>query len=194
MKISEMTPLEWMVFLFSVGAYFPLIGGVFKNRVDKSQAATTWALYTVLDVILTIVTFIKGGNFLFPLGLSVGSFVITIILIYKRKTYWCMIETLVTALVIICIIFWILGGPTTAIFFGILSQTIVGLYLIYNTIKNPVVEYNLIGYSLFLIASVLALFNAKSYGIEEIGYAIAETLLSVIIIIPLLKKWWKDNN
>ena len=193
MKISEMSPLEWLVLLFSIGAYFPLIRGVFKNKMDKSQVATTWALYTVLDVILAIVTFIKGGNFLFPLGFSVGSFILTIILIYQRKIYWCIIETLVTGLVIVCIVFWLVGGATTTIFFGVLSQTIVGLYLIYNTIKNPVVEYNLIGYFLFLTASVLTLLNADSSGIEEIGYAIAETLLSVIIIIPLLKKWWSKN-
>lgn len=132
------------------------------------------------------------GNWILLFGFSVGSLIMTIVLFYQKRNAWKLFENIVTILVLACILAWLVCGPILAIIFGILSEVIVGVYLIIKTWRNPSVSYNLNGYSLFLVASILALLNAKSSEIEEVGYASAEIILTVLTIIPLVKKRMKE--
>jgi hypothetical protein len=190
MEILKMSPLEWLIFWLSIGAYGPLVIGVIKEKNDKSQVATTWILYFLLDTITMFSTLKEGGNFVLLFGFSVGSFIMAIILLYQGRIYWGILESVTITLVFICIIVWNIFGAMMTIVSGILSEIVVGIYLIIKTYKNPRIKYNLNGYIMFLIVSILALHNAKSSNVKEIGYALAEIILSVITLIPLIKKWW----
>ena len=85
------------------------------------------------------------------------------------------------------------SGHHLALIFEISSETIVGIYLIIKTFKNPMVKYNLLGYILFLIVSIITVMSAKDFSLEQIGYPFCETLLCIGTIIPLLKKWWEER-
>lgn len=180
-------------FIITICAYVPLVIGVWRNRNNHGQTATTWLLYTFLDGILSVTMFIENGNYQMPLGFTFGSIIMTIILIYQGKVDWSIIETIITFLVLICVALWVFGGPMLTIIFGIFSQSIVGLYLIYRTFLKPEIKYNLISYLLFLASAIYSLLIAENSDIEEIGYAITEIFLSIFTIYPLIRKCVKEN-
>ena len=192
--IFTMSPLEWIIFWFSIGAYGPLVLGAVKEKEDKSQVFTTWFLYFLLDINTMFSSNRLGSSsdkILF--GFTIGSFVMMSILFFQKRIAWTWLETSVTLLVLICLVAWHYSSHLV-LRLGILSECIVGIYLIIKTFKNPVVKYNLTGYILFLITSILAMINAKDWSIEEMGYPLSEAILCIVTILPLLIKWWKYNK
>ena len=191
--VLRMTPIDWLIFLIAIAAHAPLIIGIIKKRDDTSQTFTTWGLYFLLDVINMFSTMEKNGSYVILFGFSVGSFLMSAILFYQKRINWTRLETVITFLVFLCIGAWYVSGPYWTIIFGIASETIVGIYLIIKTYRNPDYKYNLSGYMMFFIVSTLTMVTAKDLSIPQIGYAFTETILNIIIIIPLAKKWWIER-
>jgi len=137
--------------------------------------------------------YIKDGNPIMLFGFSIGSFLMAIILfLQRRKIRWTKVEISTITLFIICISIFVFGNAYYALIFGIISECIVGIYLIIETFKYPKVKYNLIGYFMFLIVSILSTINATDWSVEEMGYPLCEAILSIITIIPLLIKWKQE--
>lgn len=152
-------------------------------------------MYFLLDVI-TFFSYInteKDSGFIILLGFSVGSFIMAIILFYQRRFIWTKLESIVSILIIGCIILFKTTSPYWALLFGIVSESIVGIYLIIQTWKRPKVRYNFTAYLFFLIVSILAIFDAEDWSIPKVGYPISETILNIIVLIPLILKWRKKR-
>ncbi len=173
----------------------PLVLGTIRQKNDKSQTFVTWVLYFLLDVItfFSALETEKDSSFIILLGFSVGSFIMSIILFYQKRIKWTKLETLIICLVIICIIMFKTSGPYWALIFGIISECVVGIYLIIKTWQRPKVKYNFTAYIIFLIVSILATINAKDWTIPSVGYPVCETILNIIILIPLIIKWRKKK-
>ena len=125
-------------------------------------------------------------------GFAIGSLIMSLILFYQRRfARFSWVEVITLILIIVCLIIWQIKGPYWALASGIASESIVGIYLIIRTFRDPVVEYNLSGYLGFLIVSILTILTAKEFGLATVGFAISETILNIIILIPLLRKWNK---
>jgi len=186
--ILKMSILGWIIFWLTIGAYTSLIIGAVRDRNDKSQVFTTWFLYFILDILTMFFTVEEDGNFPLLFGFSIGSFIMAFILFYQARFKWKTLETILTIFISICILIRYYYGSHYGIIAGILSEIGVGLYLIYRTYKDPRIKYNLTAYILFLIASILSMLNAKDFSIEEFLYSFVETILSIVIIIPLVKK------
>lgn len=189
-----MLPIDWLIFWLSIVAYVPLIIGTLKNKFDKSQVFTTWFLYFFLDIITMFSSNKLDGSYVILFGFAVGSFVMALILLSQRRIGWSLLESIITILIIFCIIAWYYSGPYWALIFGIGSESIVGIYLIIKTFINPTVKYNLLAYIIFLIVSIIALFNGKDWSLEQVGFPLCETILNTIIVIPLFKKKWEERN
>jgi len=172
--------------------------GVIKTKNDNSQTALTWFLYFLLDTITMFSTIEAtpedGGGFPILFGSAVGSFIMFIIILYQKKIIWTWLETVITSLIIFCIVAWIIKGPYEAVAMGIISEIIVSIYLIIKTYRYPVFKYNLIGYILFLLASITTTLNAPDWSLTQIGYASSEIVLTTIIIIPLLIQFIKEKT
>jgi|GEM_PF-1378199 len=185
----------WFIFIFSIIPYTPIIIGVIKKTEDKSHTFLTWFLYLVLDVI----TMFSGKNVRINMdpmvfGFAVGSLIMASILIYqKRYAKWKTVEITTVILIIICITIWKTMGSYYALISSILAEVFVGVYLIIQTFKYPKTEYNLIGYIGFFIISILSVFSTKAWIIQEVGFALSETILTFVILIPLIRKWWVEN-
>jgi hypothetical protein len=192
--IFKMTPMDWPIFWLSILAYVPLIFGTIKDRTDKSQVFTTWALYFLLDLITMFSSVVKDGSFAILFGFSVGSLIMATILFTQRRFAWTWLETVIIILVVLCIVSWKLKGPGHAIVAGILSECFVGIYLIIKTWKNPRIKYNLIGYTIFFIVSILSMVHAKDWSIPQMGYPFCETILCFFTILPLIRKKWKEEK
>ena len=190
-----MTLVGWVIFVFSLIPFAPLIIGLIKQK-DQSQTFLTWILYLILDCI-TMFSNIKVGphGYVMLFGFAVGSLIMSAILFYqKRFARWSLVETITLLLITICLIIWKLGGSYWALTSGIASETIVGLYLMRRTFRDPVVRYNMSGYSLFLLVSVITLLTAQEWTISEVGFALPETILNSIILIPLIIKRRKEKR
>ncbi len=88
MEVTLMTPRDWITFWLAVGAYGPLIVGAIKEKMDKSQVFTTWFLYLLLDVITMKSSSKIDGNYIILFGFAVGSFIMSIILLYQGRVGW----------------------------------------------------------------------------------------------------------
>ncbi len=169
----------------------PLVLGTFRQKNDRSQTFVTWILYFSLDIItfFSAIETEKDSSFVILFGFSVGSFIMSLILFYQKKIKWTKLETVIISLVIICIYLFKSSGPYWALIFGIISESIIGVYLIIQTWQRPKVKYNFTAYIIFLIVSILATINAEDWSIPKVGYPLCETILNIIIIMPLIKKW-----
>jgi len=176
--------------------YTPLIIGLIKDAEDKSHTFLTWFLYLTLDCI-TMFSGEKVRIDMDPMvfGFAIGSLIMSSILFYQKRFVKCtIIEFTTIILIIICVVVWKLAGSYFALIASITSESIVGIYLIIETYKYPKVKYNLAGYIGFIIISIISVILTKSWSITEVGFALCETILSFIILIPLSKKWWKEKT
>lgn len=177
--------------MFAIIPYTPIIVGVIKDTTDKSHTFFTWFLYLTLDCI----TLFSGGKVRINMdpmvfGFAIGSLVMASVLFYQKRFAKCSkIEIVTMILIVICIIVWNLSGPFLALVSSISSEIIIGLYLIIQTFKYPKVKYNLTGYVGFFIVSMISLIFAKAFTIEEVGFAFSETILNILILLPLIKRW-----
>lgn len=129
-------------------------------------------------------------------GFVVSSFVLTLVLFYqKRFGKFTWLEITIISLITICLTIWIVSGsPFLAFISSLTSEIIIGIYLIIKTYKYPQVEYNLLGYTGYFIVSIISVLNTRAWTIAEVGFAVSETILSFLILIPLLKKWWEEKS
>jgi len=192
--ILKMSLIGWLIFWLSIVAHVPLVIGAFKNKLDKSQVFPTWFLYFFLDMITMFSSNKLDGSYVILFGFAVGSFVMALILLSQGRIGWSRLENVVTILIIFCIIAWYYSGPYWALIFGIGSESIVGIYLIIKTFINPTVKYNLPAYIIFLIVSIIALFDGKDWSLEQVGFPLCETILNIVIIIPLFRKIWINKG
>ncbi len=128
-------------------------------------------------------------------GFATGSLIMSSILLYqKRYAKFELIEVITLILILICISVWIFFGSYVALIASILSETAVGIYLIIQTYLYPKVKYNLTGYIGFIVVSIISVIFTKAWSIAEVGFAFSEMILSFLILIPLIKKWWEENS
>jgi len=167
--------------------------------------ALTWFLYSSLDTILFFAIInvfmkelnheVKGYQVLF--GSAICSFLMFIILLYQKRSVIKLLEKIMIPLIVTCAAIWWIKGPYEAVIWGIISESIVGTYLIVKTFEKPVIKYNLTGYSLFLLANIVALIDAgnwKEWTIENVGYSLSEVFITSLTIAPLIYKWWKERK
>lgn len=182
----------WLIFVLAIIPHVPLLFGLFYQR-DDSHTFFTWILYLILDCI-TMFSGIKERINMDPMvfGFAVGSLIMASILLYqKRFVSWTKVEMTAITLITICVVVWLSFGSFLALMASILSEAIVGTYLIIQTYKHPKVKFNLTGYTGFFIVSITSILSTKNWNPEEVGFAVSESILNFIILIPLIKKWWK---
>lgn len=184
-----------MIFIWSIIPYAPLYVGAINNPKDRSHNFLVWSLYLILDSVTFFTGAMEREN---PdpmvLGFGVGSLVMASIMFYqKRFLNFGKAEMIATFLTLIGITLWILSGPHYAFMFSIFSEIIVGGYLIYRTFKRPTLDYNFISYFGFLVVSSFSIITTTEWTISEVGYAISESTLNIIILIPLFPLFIKNR-
>lgn len=138
----------------------------------------------------------KEGSEGFPilLGSAAGSLVMCIVLLCKKKSYWGTLEIITAVLFVICVGAFVFKGPNESVKLGVLSESVVGIYLIVKTKKCPVYKYNLVGYILFWLASVLTTISAQEWSWANVGYSLSEIFITGLTIVPLLVQLRKDKK
>jgi tellurite resistance protein TehA-like permease len=146
---------------------------------------------------------VKSGGYQILLASAIISFFMFVALLINKRRHWKEIKRDrkvffgsigMISLIVISITIWIIEGPHTAIVWGIISESLVGFFLLLKTIYSPVVRYNLLGYIIFLIACILAMFETPDWNFYEKGYPASEIILTSLTIIHLIKKWKRGRK
>jgi hypothetical protein len=166
-------------------AYIPLIVGILKDTAKQSFAA--FFLWTLLDAIATITTFLADGNYGLPLSNVVGSSAMVVLLIVKRQMSWSWIENMTAMLVFICLAVWYTAGEEAGIIASSLAVLMASIPQMAETYKTPQ-RTPVFPYLIFLTANILSFIAGQSWTIEERFYAGCSIFLCVVIIALAARK------
>jgi hypothetical protein len=166
-------------------AFFLLILKLFRTTTEQSFAA--FLLWALLDIIATITTIIKGGNYWLALSNAVGSLIITFILIAKRQVSWTWVESMTTVLVVICLALWYTLGEQAGIVASSLANLIAAIPQIVDTYKRPQ-NTPALPYAVFFIGNIVSLMAGASWSIEERFYQCTSVVLTTAILALAMRK------
>ena len=146
------------------------------------QNFATWILWAALDTILAISTIMKHGNYLLPLGFSIGGILMTVLLLVKRRFAWEKLDYVILALVVVCLVVWYTSGARTAIVASTLATsvaTIPGLIELWKRPQRRVADI----WGAYSIANALAFFGGTAMSIEEKFTPAIFTVLSLLMFV-----------
>lgn len=184
-----MNILVWSGSLLALLTYFPLwyqikIGTTEQNRL-------TWGLWGALDIIATITIIAQKGNFLLPAAYVIGS-VMTVYFISRtgKKSAWTWFETMVTLLVIICMVIWYFVNSKAATIASSSALLIAGVPQLVDAWRRPH-EMPFLVYVSYTIANGLSTAGGKNWSVEERFYpATAAVLCFLFVVVIFARKYW----
>lgn len=172
--------------IIAILMYFPLLHGIWTNKIKQPFAM--WLLWGLLDGITLLSVIVQGGNWLLLAIYTTASCIVMGSMLFKKQFGWTNFETLVTILVICCIIVWTLSGPKVATIAGTLAIVIATFPQFKNGWKDPKSNPWLIWLG-FALANGLSTMGGAAWSIEERFYAFTCTLLCLAIAgINLVRK------
>ncbi|HWD92862.1 MAG TPA: hypothetical protein VG938_11005 [Verrucomicrobiae bacterium] len=145
--------------------FIPMILGVLKDGAE-AQSCATWLLWAALDTVLTITIIEQRGNFLLPLGFTIGDVLLVAVLLAKGRFQWGGFETVILALVIGCMFVWKFAGPkpaTVASTLGICIALLPGLRAMWKKPQRKVGNI----WAGYIVANGLSFFGGTAMTIEE---------------------------
>ncbi len=159
--------LVWTGSLIAFALYLPLISGILRGKIEQSFA--TWALWVSLDLIALISIALQKGNYLILVFYVIGGTATACTLLYKGQFKWTWFETLVSSMVIICLVFWWLSGSRIATISSTIAVVISGLPQFKESWQKPDRTTGLI-YLGYVIVNTLFFFGGKSWTVEDRFY------------------------
>lgn len=182
-----MSSLIVLSVILALGLYIPLCVQIFTGKVKQNMA--TWLLWGLIDGVAAGSLIVQHGNYLLPAGYTLGAVITTLFIIRSKSITWTWFESLVTVLVVICIIIWALSGPKMATVASTLAMVIAGIPQLFETYRKPH-DTPLIIYTGYIIANGLSAMGAKDWSIEERFYPVCATIYCVAISVLASRKLW----
>ena len=165
--------------LLAMAVYGPIIWDVIRYG-SAGQSFATWGLWAGLDSMLTIALWLQHGNYLLSLGYAVGGVALTLVLLKRGGLSWGKFETIITLLVLACMVIWKFSGPrnasiavTTAICIAVVPGFI-------EMLRDPQPKARKI-WAGFTVASALSYFGGTTMTVEERLTPAAFFVLSVVM-------------
>jgi hypothetical protein len=175
--------IELLTTITGLLPYALLIQGILKGEIKQSFA--TWILWLALDIIMIFGIVSQKGNPLLYSVFTLGTFLVTTLLVIKKQYTWGWFETEVTFLVGICIGIYFTSGAHTATIATMIALDIAGIPQLIATYKKPK-ETSTIAYLLFTVSSLLAVIEAEVWTDKDsipqmnaMVYCLLVTLFSV---------------
>lgn len=177
--------LELLTTIIGLLPYALLIQGILKGTVKQSFA--TWILWLALDVIMVCGTISQKGNPLLYSVFTLGTCIVTILLIVKKQYTWGWFETGVTVLVGICITVYFTSGAHTATVATMIALDIAGIPQLIATYKKPK-ETSTIAYLLFTVSSLLAVIETEVWTHKDSTPQINAMFYCLLVMILSMRK------
>jgi len=145
----------------------------------------TFFLWAILDTINAGSTYRTHGFWLLPAVYAFGGLLICRELWLKRLIKWSWFESVISCLVLICIIGWARSGDRTAIILSGISVFLAGLPQCWDVFKEPA-EQPLGLYSGFLISSGITMMGGTEWSVEQMMYSTLCFGITILVVVPLV--------
>lgn len=173
--------------VLALALYIPLCWQIWTGKVNQSLA--TFILWGLLDGIAAVAAYREGGNWFLPAFYTIGCLAVIACLLKARSIVWGMLETIISVMVLICIVAWIKTGNDTAIVISSLALAIASSPQLVDAWKAPA-KVPLLTYVGFTVANVLATLAGKDWSIAERFYPGIAALTTLAFVALAARKWF----
>jgi hypothetical protein len=122
-------------------------------------------------------------------GFAIGDFAVAGVLAYQRRFVWGKFETMVLALVVLCMIGWKVSGPQAATVYSIAAVVIGGIPGFLSLKRNPdrAMAWIWFGYAM---ANLISFFGGTAMTLDQ------RLAPGVFTVASLLMAWagWKKSG
>ena len=168
--------------------YLPLAWQILKGQVKQNLA--TWLLWGTLDAIAAVSIFVQGGNWHLPAAYVVGCTFTIICMIRARVLAWTRFETIVSIMVIACLIGWKMSGPWLATVLSTTGLVLATVPQIKDAYKAPH-EMPFLIYVGYTFVNVLSTIGGKAWTVEERLYPVSAAICCVVIVMVSGRKFFQ---
>jgi len=169
----------------ALAVYVPMIVEIIRAR-GAGQSFATWALWAVLDIILTVTLWQQHGNYLLSLGFAVGGVVLAAVLLAQGSWNWGRFETVIVLMVLASLTVWQFSGPRNATIAVTAAVCIAGVPGFVDMLRNPQPAAAKL-WAGFTVANLLAFFGGTAMTVEERLVPAAFTGLCALMVVAC---WW----
>lgn len=173
--------------VIGIACYLPLCLAILRGKVKQNLA--TWVLWALLDGIAAASIFYQHGNYFLVAAYASGSTVTSLSILRSRNFAWTLFHTMVSLLVLACVIVWAISGAYVATIASTTAVIIAGIPLLIDCYKTPA-ENPFSTYLGFLIANGLGTIGGKEWSVSERLYPAACTVYCLIAVILVARKFW----
>lgn len=144
---------------------------------------TTFGLWSALAWISSFTMLKQKANPAIPMIYGVGATTTTIVLLIKGRYGWSNLDSVVTVLVVVCIILWLTKGPRLALVLSIVAGVIACIPFTIMTWEFPA-KSPIVANSCFLLSNIFAFISAKAWTLEDRLYSGTNVVLCSLLIFP----------
>lgn len=166
--------------------YLPLARQILKGEVKQNIA--TWILWGSLDVIVAISLFLQNGNWHLPTAYVGGCTLIIICLLKARVMTWGRFETLMTFIVIACLIGWWQSGPRLATILSTAGMVAATLPQIRDAYRSPF-DMPLKIYAGYTVVNMISTMGGAGWTVEDRLYPLTCTILCALVVLAACRKY-----
>ncbi|HLP75306.1 MAG TPA: hypothetical protein VK327_00170 [Candidatus Paceibacterota bacterium] len=151
--------------LLALVMFIPMFQQVVREK-GAGHSFATWLLWGFLDLILIASLIEQHGNFWIVAGFATGDLALSVLLASQRRFNWGTFETMILALVILCVIGWKTAGPRAATMFSIVAVCVAGVPGYLSLKRSPDRRAALIWLG-FAAANALSFFGGTAMTLEQ---------------------------
>lgn len=178
-KFSEIISLVFGILAYTYMVVSTIIG------TGEGLSLTTFGLWAALAWITGFTMLKQGANPSIPMIYGTGSTLTALVLLFKGKYQWTVMDTVIAILVLVCIILWKTRGAKWALILSVAASMIAGIPFVVMTWKNPTVS-PIIPNTGFLLANIFSFAAAKAWTLKDRLYTGTSIILCLLLVLPWL--------
>lgn len=168
-------------------AYIPLIQGIWNGRIRQSTAS--WGLWTTLDSIALGTTLGAEGSPYLTLVFTVGSGIVTLLLLFRGQRTWGALESWTLLGVVASVAIWLSLGPKSGLVASIIAIMCAGVPALAKAFHAPEEECPMV-WILFGLGALLCLLGAPSLRVEDALFSASAVVMNCTMLACCFRKTW----
>ncbi|MEK7585119.1 MAG: hypothetical protein AAB455_01200 [Patescibacteria group bacterium] len=187
MNVYQMNVYQEISAALAILLYIPLAWQILTGRVKQNLA--TWILWWMLDGLAALSMFFQDGNWYLPAAYVAGCTLIIGCMVRAKNLAWTNFETVVSMMVLVCLIGWATSGPWLATILSTLGVFLAGLAQLKDAWRSPK-EMPVLLYFGYFAVNVISMIGGKGWTVEERLYPGACAVLCGAITLASCRKFF----
>lgn len=173
----------------ALALFVPMIVEIIRKR-GAGQSFATWALWAVLDSMLTITLWQQHGNYFLSLGFALGGIVLAAVLLKQSGFAWGKFESVIALMVLASLAVWKFSGPRNATIAVTTAICVAGVPGLVEMLRKPQPSAGKL-WAGYTVANSLSLFGGAMWSVEE---RLAPTAFVALSVAMLAACWWPQKD